>query len=237
MIEKIENNAGKIMIPLLIVFVLILVIAALVVGISEADRETKVSACDSKGEVYDVSTDRCREKTTSERLNEKCSDGISIDGKLYTCAELRNLGLEKAYLDGNIIKHGDNIYERGTAAEITAGKQVGDYCLSADDAWYHIGETRCVVFRYEYFACSNGYCFLDEKRDYTSGFVAFFGRYYMYNWNTFSAEYQSGVEVSNILVCGQIYLYQGHPEIKIVNTGQVIKNPTQTYGAYAYSCK
>ena len=58
----------------------------------------------------------------------------------------------------------------------------------------------------------------------------------MYNWNSFSAEYQS--RVSNVLVCGQIYSYQGHPEIKIVDVGrQVVKNPiARANGMYAYKC-
>lgn len=235
--SKAESNLNKVILAIAGVLGLVLIIS-MSIGVSESNKQLKRSSCQNDGKIYDESTKTCREKTVSEKFNEKCngSQVYSINKQTFTCSELKGLGLEKAFLDNKIIKHGDKLYERGTNTEIAAGKQVGDYCLSAQDSWSHIGEMRCVVFRYEYLACSNGYCFLDEKKNYTSGFVAFFGKYNMYNWDSFSAEYQSGV--SNILVCGQIYSYQGHPEIKIADVGrQVVKNPTIRDGAYAYSCK
>lgn len=115
---------------------------------------------------------------------------------------------------------------------------MGEYCLSASDTWSHIGETRCVVFSYTYMACSNGYCFLDEKQNYTSGFVAFFGQYNMYSWENFVNTYK---DKGPILVCGKIYSYQGHPEIKITNVSkQTILSPQTSYSGnsivYKYSC-
>ena len=214
----------------------IILIAALAAITVSQNKQTKIAACEKDGRVYDEAQKSCREKTTSEKFAEKCTGSKYIDGKSYSCAELKRLGLEKAYLNNTIIKHGNTLYERGTSAEIAAGKQLGEYCLSADDAWSHIGEMRCVVFSYTQLSCSNGYCFLNEKKNYKTGFVAFFGKYNMYSWQGFQDEYKSGV--SNILVCGQIKLYQGHPEIRITDPSrQVIKNPTKTNGAYAYSCK
>lgn len=232
---KSSTNRITLVIIGLLGLVLIIIIS---IGVSYLNRQQKEKACQNDGKIIDKPSGVCREKTISERFDENCFGDMVyvVDGQTITCSEIKKLGLEKAFLDNKIVKHGNKLYERGTTVEIAAGKQVGDYCLSAKDSWSHIGEVRCVVFRYEYLACSNGYCFLDEKKDYKSGFIAFFGRYNMYNWESFSAEYKSGV--SNVLVCGQIYSYQGHPEIKVTDVGkQVVKNPTMKDGAYQYSCK
>ena len=233
--DDFEQKTGKIAGFIAAILVVVLIIVLVGITISQ-NKQTKITACEKEGKVYDEKQKACRTKTTSEKFDEKCCGSKYIDGKSCTCSELKRLGLEKAYLDNTIIKHGNTLYERGTSAEITAGKQAGEYCLSSSDAWNHIGEMRCVVFSYTQLSCSNGYCFLNEKKDYKTGFVAFFGKYNMYSWQGFQNEYKSGV--SNILVCGQIKLYQGHPEIRITDPSrQVIKNPVQSHGAYAYSCK
>lgn len=228
-----EQHVGKIAGIIALALSALLFLFLLSATISQ-NKQTKITACEKEGKVYDEKQKTCRAKTTSEKFDEKCSGSKYIGGKSYTCSELKKLGLEKAYLDNTIIKHGNTLYERGTSAEIAAGKQAGEYCLSAADTWQHIGETRCVVFSYEYLACSNGYCFLNEKKNYTSGFTAFFGRYNMYSWENFKNEYYGA---GPILVCGTITTYQGHPQIKITGTNQVLKKPTMTYGAYNYSCK
>ena len=233
---KANSSIDKILLVIAGILGVVLIISVSA-AISVSNKQLKKSSCENEGKKYVESTDTCRDMTISESFDAKCDSNIvyTISGKTFSCSDFKKMGLENAFLNDKIIKHGDNYYERGTSEEIAAGKQVGDYCLSAQESWSHIGEKRCVVFRYEYLACSNGYCFLDEKKDYNSGFVAFFGRYNMYNWSSFSAEYQSGVY--NILVCGQIYTYRGHPEIKITDVGrQVVKNPNMRDGAYAYTC-
>ena len=199
---------------------------------------SKTKKCAADGMVYDESTRQCREKTVSERFQEKCDSGIDMGDKHFSCADIRRVGLEEAYLDNTIVMHGGVIYEAGSSLEVMAGKYYGDYCLSASDTWQHIGEKRCVVFSYEWMACSNGYCFLDEKKDYKSGFVAFFGKYNMYSWDGFVATYKNN---GPVLVCGTIYTYQGHPEIKITDaSSQVIIQPNISYSGgvpvYRYSC-
>lgn len=218
------------------VCVVVMVLGGMLVMNNSASNKTK--ECESIGKKYDEDRKQCREKTISERFSEECSSGIDVGGKHFACSDIRRSNLEKAYLDNTIVKHGDYIYEAGSSMEIAAGKNNGEYCLSASDSWLHIGETRCVVFSYEYMACSNGYCFLDEKQNYTSGFVAFFGKYNMYSWNNFRATYYNK---SPVLVCGAIYSYQGHPEIKITNvSSQVVIQPTVSYSGgvavYRYSC-
>lgn len=195
--------------------------------------------CESEGKVYDSATGQCRSKTISEMFSEQCTGSVYINGGILTsCETIKTEGLEEAFLDNRLIVHGNEVYEIGTQSEIEAGKNNGDYCLSASDTWSHIGEKRCVVFNYTYLACSNGYCFLDEKQDYKNGFVVFFGKYNMYNWNSFSSTYMNG---GPILVCGQIYLYDGHPEIKITNVAaQTRLFPQASMSGstlvYRYSC-
>ena len=214
---------------------LIIAGGALVFSLSTAN---KTKECEASGQVYDKDKKRCREKTISERFDERCSSGVFIGGSHYSCADIKRNNLERAYLNDALVKHGASLYEAGTTAEISAGKNSGDYCLSATESWFHIGEKHCVVFNYAYMACSNGYCFLDEREDYKNGFVAFFGKYGMFNWNTFRAKYYNK---GPILVCGTIYQYQGHPEIKITNVqNQTILSPQLSFsggvGVYRYSC-
>lgn len=231
-----SNNAG---IRTFIVFLIIIAVIGLIVfAIDTAAKIQKRNSCESSGKVYVESSNSCRDKTVSELFSEKCRYGVKNDDEFFTCAQIKARGLEKAYLDGTIVMHGSDIYEEGTYEEVEAGKKVGDYCLTASDTWNHIGEKRCVVFHYSYLACSNGYCFLNEKKNYKNGFVAFFGKYRMYSWKNFENTF---LNQGPILVCGQIYSYQGHPEIKITGTGQFLLNPNRSssgsYTVYRYSCK
>ena len=191
--------------------------------ISKNSLENKTKECASQNMVYDSGTKKCREKTVSEEFTAQCTSGASVGNVSYTCDQLKREGLEEAFLANALVAHGSKLYEKGTGKDIAAGKQIGDYCLSASDTWNYTGHTKCVVFSYTYLACSNGYCFLDEKKDYDNGFVAFFGKYNMYSWNNFRNTYQGK---SPILVCGYIYTYNGHPEIKITDASkQVVLSP------------
>lgn len=196
--------------------------------------------CDENDQIFVEDTVSCRDKTLSERFTEKCmSYGVQVGNGRFSCSDVEEANLESAYLRNSLVVHAGKLYEEGTSEEVEAGKNAGDYCLSAADTWRHIGEKRCVVFQYAYMACSNGYCFLDEKKDYNNGFVAFFGKYMMYSWNSFrSTYYGKGL----ILVCGTIYSYRGHPEIKITNVPrQTLLNPESTIvgfnNVYEYSCR
>lgn len=223
-------------------------VALLFLLISYGASSNKKAECAEKNMVYE--NGQCRAKTVSEQFQEKCEKYSASDQKFsswiilgtasgHSCNEIRNAGLEKAFIEDNIVEHNKKMYEGGTEAEIKAGKDSGDYCLNAADTWNHIGEKRCVVFDYAYMACSGGYCFLDEKEDYKKGFVAFFGKYNMYTWNSFKNTYYGK---GPILVCGEITRYQGHPQIAIYNVdNQTILNPkTSMSGSrivYRYSCK
>lgn len=193
--------------------------------------------CKNNDQIFVEDTTSCRDKTVSEKFDEKCNDGTYVGGKWFSCSEIKSYDLEQAYLTNSLITHGGELYEVGTSVEIFAGKYSKDYCLSASDTWLYIGEKRCVVFSYAYMSCSNGYCFLDEKQDYNNGFVAFFGRYRMYTWDSFKATFYGK---GPILVCGTIYKYNGHPEIKITSTSQFLLSPNPTKdGAsvvYRYTC-
>ena len=230
-----QNNTSKNSLMALLVGAVCVVLVIAGVSLVSSNSSKK---CESEGKIYDSSTRQCRSKTASELFSEKCSGSTLINGKSISCAEIRRSGLEEAYINNKLTMHDGRLYEVGTQSEITAGKSSGDYCLSASDTWSHIGEKRCVVFSYTYMACSNGYCFLDEKQDYKNGFVAFFGKYNMYNWETFSSTYKNK---GPILVCGQIYSYEGHPEIKITDVAaQTRLSPQASFSGstlvYKYSC-
>lgn len=222
----------------IMIFAIVAAIALFsMVGITNAiNQENAKRKCISSGKIYVESTKTCRDKTVSEKFNEQCTTGIEIDGRKYPCSEIKRAGLEKAYVEKKtIIKHGDSIYEAGTSAEISAGKQVGDYCLSASDTWSHIGEVRCVVFQPQYFARSGYNFFIDEKENYKTGFVIYM--YGNYNWDEFLATFKGKGE---LLVCGQITSYQGHPQIK-TTPDKILVSPTKTMRGstvvYNYSCK
>ena len=229
------NNSAMALI-IIIVCIIIAVFGIRLVSSNSISNKTK--ECEASGKVYDESRRKCREKTVSEKFNDKCFSGVTIGDKSYTCNDLKKAGLENAYLNNKIVRHGDSLYESGTSSEIAAGKNSGDYCLDASDSWSHIGETRCVVFNYTYMSCSNGYCFLNEKQNYNTGFVAFFGKYNMFSWDSFRETYYNK---GPILVCGKIYTYNGHPEIKITDISkQTLLSPQATLSGditvYRYSC-
>ena len=230
-----KDNASKNSLMALLVGVICVVLIITGINLVSSNSSKK---CESEGKTYDSASRQCRSKTNSELFNEKCTGSTSINNKSVSCSYIKNLGLEKAFIDNKLTWHGDTLYEIGTQKEITAGKDNGDYCLSASDTWSHIGEKRCVVFSYTYLACSNGYCFLNEKQNYKSGFVAFFGKYNMYNWDSFSNTYK---DKGPIVVCGQIYSYDGHPEIKITDVAsQTRLSPQASLSGstivYKYSC-
>lgn len=229
-IMKKENNA----IWVIVVVVIASILGLICTSMNAAQREDTKRKCIANGKIYVEESNTCREKTTSEKFAEKCTDGITIDGTKYTCSEIKKKGLEKAFLDKNIVKHGNDIYEYGTYAEVQAGKESGDYCLSASDTWRHIGEVRCVVFRPTYFAYSGRNYFIDEKKDYKNGFVIYM--YGNYGWNWFLDTYKNS---DNLLVCGTIKMYEGHPEIKAVPSN-ILTSPKGTtdgsYTVYKYSC-
>ena len=233
-----SNSGFNALVGIIIFFSCFFLIASFVTMISNSSIEKKEADCAQKDMVYDKSKNSCREKTISERFEEKCTKGTTVDGITYTCSQLQAENLEEGFLNNKLIGHGQRLYTLGTATEVNAGKRAGDYCLSADETWGHIGENRCVVFYYSYIACSNGYCFLNEKQDYNNGFVAFFGKYRMYTWENFRATYHNN---GPILVCGTIITYNGHPEIKITNVAnQTLLNPNGTpdgmYTVYKYTC-
>ena len=213
----------------------VVILTIVSVAINYTQKETTKKRCRESGQVYVESSNSCREKTISEKFSEKCVDGITIDGTKFTCNDIRRANLERAYLNGTIVKHGSSIYEYGTSAEVRAGKDTGDYCLSASDTWSHIGETRCVVFTPSWLAYSGYNYFLDEKKDYTNGFVVYM--YGNYGWNWFLDTYK---DKGPILVCGKITTYQGHPQIKTTPSGTLV-SPKGTvdgqYTVYKYSCK
>ena len=230
-----QNNTSKN--SLMALFVGAICVVLIIAGISLISGNS-ANKCETEGKIYDKTTRQCRAKTNTELFSEKCTGNITIGSKTASCSDIKRQGLEKAFLNNTLIWHGDKLYELGTSSEITAGKNAGDYCLSTSDAWAHIGERHCVILNYTYLACSNGYCFLDEKQDYKNGFVAFFGVYNMYNWNSFTATYNGK---GPILVCGQIYSYEGHPEIKITDVAsQTRLSPQASISGntivYKYSC-
>lgn len=239
--KKQASSKSNALIAVAVLCVTFFLVAIFANTIESNSTKVKTEKCAQNGQVLDDKSGACREKTVSEKFNEKCLSNMvyHIGDKTLNCSQISKMGLEKAFVNNTIIQHGDKLYEEGTSAEIVAGKETGDYCLSASDAWLHIGEKKCVVFNYSYMACSNGYCFLDEKKDYTNGFVAFFGSYRMYSWDNFVATYK---DKGPVLVCGTIYSHDGHPEIKVTNvSSQVVLEPTKTYSGnsavYRYSCK
>lgn len=137
---------------------------------------------------YDATIKRCRAKTTEEKEADREEQE----------AIARRARLEE---------------------EVRIGKQNGTICLTAAESWVNIGKTTCVVYRPEYlFRTGDGYLFLDEKKDYKTGFVAFFAYRNMLSWNDFLARYKSADLVA---VYGKIVMYEGHPEIKVYDLSQV----------------
>ncbi len=197
-------------------------------------HEKAVKDCNDSGKIWDKTIDKCREKNISEKFYEKCDVNIPYNwkGLTYYCKDLVSWGLKEAFVnDRPLIRHGDQLYELGSETEIAKAKELGKACLSASESWYHIGEKRCVVFRPTRLTCK-GYCWLNEKKDYNNGFVAFFARWNMISWSDFENRYYS----KNVLVCGDIITYNGHPEIKVYNVNATATSPSMSNGAYRYTC-
>lgn len=218
------------------IIVVIAVVAFIFAYSAGVQRHASIKKnCEENDKIFIESSASCREKTVSEKFNERCMTGVTIGDIHYSCSDLRKENLEFAFLNDKLIRHGSSLYESGTLPEVKAGKQTGDYCLSASDTWSHIGETRCVVFTPTYFAYSGNNYFLNEKKDYTNGFVVYM--YGNYGWNWFLNTYKNN---GAVLVCGKITTYRGHPEIKaspnstLVSPNGVVDG---SYTVYKYSCK
>lgn len=91
-------------------------------------------------------------------------------------------------------------------------------CLTAAETWNNIGKKTCVVFYPEKFAKSGDYFFIDEKEDYTKGFVVFIGKKGLISWDNFLAKYKVGKKLK---VTGTIELYKGYPQIKVYSLDQI----------------
>ena len=93
-----------------------------------------------------------------------------------------------------------------------------DGCISAAETWNNIGKYTCVVFYPQKFAQSGGYYFIDEKEDYTKGFVVFIGKKNIIPWSDFLARYKVGKKIK---VTGTIELYKGYPQIKVYDLSRI----------------
>jgi len=93
-------------------------------------------------------------------------------------------------------------------------------CLTAQEAWSHIGETACVEFTVESpYQSSKGNVFLNEKQNYKTGFTVFIPSNSARNFN---GNPVSLYGYKTIRVTGLLRMYQGHPEI-IVNVPNQIE--------------
>jgi hypothetical protein len=90
-------------------------------------------------------------------------------------------------------------------------------CLTPAETWNNVGKTTCVEFTPAKIASSNGYFFIDEKVDYTKGFVVFIGTKNIMNWNSFYSKYNG----KKIRVSGKIELYKGYPQIKVYDLSKI----------------
>lgn len=170
----------------------IVIVIAVLVGLYLFIPKTQEPSDCSSSQIYDYSSKRCREKTDSEKQREKEE------------AQKKAEAERKAKL----------------AQEIKRKKENGELCLSSTDAWHYAGtgKSYCVVFHPGYFYHTGyGMMFIDEKEDYTNGFVAPLMRYYMISWDELLARYR----VDLIAVTGELVWYEGHPEIKVYDLSQI----------------
>lgn len=218
--KKIEKNKGKKVSPgMCVVLFLLAPILGIVMVVAGQYISSEAQKCEEKGGVYNLVS--CRDKTIDELFAEKCIDGISKDpfaeSKHFSCEEIAAMGLKRAYVESGLVIHGNNLYEKGTDEEIEAGKRAHDYCVEARESWNYINEKTCVILNYSYLACASGHCYLDEKQEYKSGFVAYFPQ--NYSWDSFrNAFYGKGP----VVVCGIIEAYDGHPQITVNNINRQI---------------
>lgn len=90
-------------------------------------------------------------------------------------------------------------------------------CYTPDNVRKHYGETDCVDFSVGYtYVTSAGKKFIDEKQDYTSGFVVYIPR----NSN-FSSVDLAQFGGKKIKATGLIKEYNGYPEIEATEYSQV----------------
>lgn len=173
-------------------------------------------------------------------FEKNCTEGVKFsDGMSFSCEEITKNDLEDAFLDGAIVKHGNKIYKKGTSEEVAAGKDSQFYCLSAEETWKHIGELRCVVFKYESVGRSGNYYFINEKSNYKTGFVLFMPETGL-TWEGMKKIYLEENESRIVGVCGVITLYEGHPQIKLSSgdvTGLGAKEYANINGESLYSYK
>lgn len=101
---------------------------------------------------------------------------------------------------------------------VTQTKTSETKCLTAAETWNNIGKYTCVIFYPEKFARSGDYFFIDEKEDYTKGFVVFIGKKGLITWDNFLAKYKVGKKLK---VTGTIENYKGQPQIKVYNLSQI----------------
>jgi hypothetical protein len=96
-------------------------------------------------------------------------------------------------------------------------------CLTAQEAWSHIGETACVEFTVEGpYQSGKGNVFLNEKKDYKNGFTVYIPSSSL---SGFSGNPVSLYGYKTIQVTGLLRMYQGHPEIIVNDPSQIkIKN-------------
>ena len=91
-------------------------------------------------------------------------------------------------------------------------------CITADEAWEHIGDTGCV----EYFVSNpyksrKGNVFLNEKRDYKNGFTTAIFNKSIGMFDNPIDDYGD----ETIQTTGLIKMYKGHPEIIVDDFSQI----------------
>jgi len=93
-------------------------------------------------------------------------------------------------------------------------------CLTAQEAWSHIGETACVEFTVESpYQSGKGNVFLNEKKDYKNGFTVYIPSSSV---SGFSGNPVSLYGYKTIQVTGLLRMYQGHPEIIVNSQNQIV---------------
>ena len=206
--------------------ILLLCIICFCVGLSiyskseQNSRTTDGIVCEIERTDYGL-TDHCSSEDTSiENIPYDTITGttVSLDDKTslnLTCYTLKKLG----FACGDELDTGDDVIffnkkseqlERINKQQLDDKKATGEVCYSAEDAWAQIGEDACVSFRVSMVGDSNGLIFLDEKKDYRSGFVAVLkGNFINYD------EAKNKFLGNEIFVEGSIVRYEGHPEIDV----------------------
>lgn len=92
-------------------------------------------------------------------------------------------------------------------------------CLTANETWNHIGETKCVEFFVgSPYQSSKGNVFLNEKKDYKTGFTVYIPASSV---KSFVGNPISLYGYKTIRVTGLLRMYQGHPEIIVNDPSQI----------------